>query len=73
MAPTAEEIDRLLNEAEAAGLIGVQKQTMAKWRMSGNPDAPPFCKIGRSCRYKLSTLKKWIASRKDISSTQQAA
>jgi predicted DNA-binding transcriptional regulator AlpA len=72
MAPYQEEIDRLLTEQEAAPLIGVRPQTMCKWRMQGNPDAPKFIKIGRSCRYKLSTLKEWMASRQEISCTQQS-
>lgn len=54
------DFDKLLTEREAAPLVGVQMQTLAKWRMQGNPDAPPFVKVGRSCRYKLSTLKAWI-------------
>lgn len=73
MTPTREELDRLIDEKEAAPMIGVKRQTLAKWRMSGNPDAPPFVKVGRSCRYKLSTIKAWIASRQEIGCTQHAA
>ena len=73
MAQTTEEIDRMLTEKEAGALIGMKPQTMAKWRMAGNPNAPSFVRIGRSCRYKLSTLRKWMESRKEISCTQQAA
>lgn len=73
MAPTTQEIDRMLTEKEAGALIGMQAQTMAKWRMTGNPAAPKFVKIGRSCRYKLSTLKKWMESQQDRHSNYQAA
>lgn len=73
MKPTLEELDRLIDEKEAAPMIGVKRQTLAKWRMDGNPDAPPFVKVGRSCRYKLSTIKSWIASRQEIGCTQRAA
>jgi hypothetical protein len=73
MAPTTAEIDRMLTEKEAGALIGMQAQTMAKWRMSGNPKAPAFVKIGRSCRYKLSTLKTWMDNQQDRFSNHQAA
>lgn len=73
MAPTTEEVDRMLTEQEAAPLIGVKPQTLAKWRMSGNPDAPSFCRIGRNCRYKLSTLKAWMAGREELSCTIKKA
>ncbi|NVN90194.1 MAG: helix-turn-helix domain-containing protein [Desulfuromonadales bacterium] len=73
MAQFQEELDRLLDEKEAAPLCGVKRQTLAKWRMSGNPNAPAFCKVGRSARYKLSVLKAWIASQQDRHSNQQAA
>lgn len=65
--------DRLMDEKEAAKMVGMQRQTLAKWRMDGNPDAPPFVRIGRSARYKLSTVRAWIASRQEISCTQDAA
>jgi predicted DNA-binding transcriptional regulator AlpA len=74
MAPFQEELDRLLDEKEAAALLGFRPQTLAKHRMSGNPNAPAFCKIGqRAVRYKLSTLKAWIAAQQDRHSNQQAA
>lgn len=73
MVPTIEEIDRMLTEKEAGALIGMKAQTMAKWRMAGNPNAPTFVMIGRSCRYKLSTLRNWIASREEISCTIKKA
>lgn len=73
MKPFPEELDRLLDEKVVAAMVGMQRQTLAKWRMDGNPDAPPFVRIGRSARYKLSTVRAWIASRQEISCTQDAA
>jgi predicted DNA-binding transcriptional regulator AlpA len=73
MASITEELDRLIDEKEAAPICGVKRQTLAKWRMAGNPDAPAFVKIGRSARYKLSTLKAWIAAQQDRHSNQQTA
>lgn len=64
------DIDKLLSEQEAAPFIGVKPQTLAKWRMNGNPDAPTFVRIGRNCRYKLSTLRAWMASREEIGYTK---
>jgi predicted DNA-binding transcriptional regulator AlpA len=60
------EPDRLIDEKEAAGMIGMQRQTLAKWRMTGNPAAPPFVRVGRSCRYKLSTIQAWIAAQSEL-------
>lgn len=70
MATSHEELDRLIDEREAAPICGVKRQTLAKWRMSGNPNAPAFVKIGRSARYKLSTLKAWINAQQDRHSNQ---
>ena len=67
MAPMTEEIDRMLTDGEAAPLLGVMRNTMAKWRATGNPDAPSFIRIGRNVRYKLSTLRAWIANREELS------
>ena len=59
-------MDRLIDEKEAAAMIGMQRQTLAKWRMNGNPDAPPFVRVGRSCRYKLSTIQAWISAQDEL-------
>lgn len=73
MALTATEIDRMLSVKEAADLIGMKPQTLDKWRMQGNQAAPGFVRIGRSCRYKLSTLKTWMDGQQDRYSNHQEA
>jgi len=73
MAPTTVEIDRMLSVKEAAALIGMKGQTLDKWRMQGNPAAPAFVRIGRSCRYKLSTLRAWMDNQQDRHSNHQEA
>jgi predicted DNA-binding transcriptional regulator AlpA len=61
-----QDVDRLMDEKEAATMLGMQRQTLAKWRMNGNPDAPPFVRVGRSCRYKLSTIQAWILAQDEL-------
>ena len=73
MAPITEEIDRMLSVKEAAALIGMRPQTLDKWRSAGNPNAPAFCRVGRSCRYKLSTLRAWMANQEDRFSNHKKA
>jgi predicted DNA-binding transcriptional regulator AlpA len=45
----------------AATRIGLSAATLEKKRVYG--DGPPFIKMGRSVRYRLSDLEAWIAAR----------
>jgi len=65
MALAATEIDQMLPVKDAAELIAVKPQTLDKWRMNGNPNAPAFVRIGRNIRYKASTLRAWMAGQQD--------
>jgi len=52
----------LLSEEQAATLLGLKRQTLAKWRVEGV--GPPFVKVGgRSVRYKESDLIALIETR----------
>jgi len=55
-------IERLLSVEEVAAILGVEKNTLAKWRVEGRP--PRYVKIGRSTvRYEPATIRAFIAAR----------
>lgn len=59
--------DQLLNEHDAAELLGYSVRTLQKWRVVGG--GPKFVKVSaRSIRYRVKDLLDWIAER-TISST----
>ena len=51
-------IEALLTPTQAAQVLGVGKQTLAKWRCYG--DGPKFIHVGRLCRYRPQDLREWI-------------
>ena len=51
-------IEALLTPTQAAEVLGVQKQTLAKWRCYG--DGPKFIHVGRLCRYRPEDVREWI-------------
>ena len=55
--------NQLLTDEEASELLGVKRQTLAAWRMSGRYGLP-FLKIGRLVRYKRCDVDTWIESRR---------
>ena len=52
---------KFLRPAEAAEVLGVSKQTLAHWRMSGA--GPRFVRAGRIILYDPKELGNWAASR----------
>jgi len=58
--PTA--CKKLLTRPEAAEYLGVTPQTLAAWQVTGRYSLP-LVKVGRSVRYRLSDLERWLASR----------
>ena len=59
--PTANP-NELLNDQDAARVIGVTAQTLSVWRCTGRYDLP-FLKIGRLVRYRRADLEAWLESR----------
>ncbi len=59
---------RTLRDREAAIYIGMSESWLRQARMNGNPDAPPFVKIGRAVRYLRDDLDTWLESRRRTSS-----
>lgn len=52
----------LLNEVQAANILGVKPETLQRWRREGK--GPKSVRIGdRSIRYTVSDLKAFIAAR----------
>ncbi len=62
MEPTTR--SRTLPDREAAIYIGMSESWLRQSRVAGNPDAPPFLKIGRSVRYLRSDLDIWLEHRR---------
>jgi excisionase family DNA binding protein len=53
---------RLVDEKIAAEILGVTPGTLSVWRCVRRYDIP-YLKIGRSVRYRVSDLEKWMESR----------
>jgi len=51
----------LLDQDQAAEVLSVRPRTMESWRCRGG--GPPFVRIGRHVRYRLSDLHAWIDER----------
>ena len=62
MEPTTR--SRTLPDREAAIYIGMSESWLRQSRVTGNPDAPPFLKIGRSVRYLRADLDIWLEHRR---------
>ena len=62
MEPTTR--SRTLPDREAAIYIGMSESWLRQSRVTGNPDAPPFLKIGRSVRYLRADLDIWLEQRR---------
>jgi predicted DNA-binding transcriptional regulator AlpA len=49
----------LLTSRELAAMLGLKERTINTRRASG--DTPPYLKIGRVVRYRLSDVEMWLA------------
>jgi len=58
-----QEAERLITTEEAAAMLGMAANTLAKGRMELNRRHPPHVKIGRSIRYSTRDLSAFIRSR----------
>ncbi len=58
----------LMTAIDAAQLLAVHPNTLAKWRLSG--EGPTFTKMGRSVRYRMCDIEKWIDSRQAKSTSE---
>ena len=55
------ETEKLLSPQEAAEHLGLRPQTLAIWRCDGRYLS--YIKVGRSVKYRLSDLEKFLESR----------
>lgn len=59
----AENIVRLLTRRQVAERLGVKPNTLAVWACRKMFNLP-YVKVGRSVRYHIEDLEKWLAERK---------
>jgi excisionase family DNA binding protein len=50
----------LVDETEAAEMLGLSKRTLQAWRVRGG--GPPFLKLGRLVRYDTTSLWDWVTA-----------
>jgi predicted DNA-binding transcriptional regulator AlpA len=63
------EANRYISETEWERISGIKRQTSANRRHLG--EGPPYYKIGRSVRYKLSEALAWIERHRIDPETRQ--
>ena len=54
----AQLVQQLLNEHQAASILGIKVATLRRWRWAGKP--PSFVKIGSAVRYDPEVLRDLI-------------
>lgn len=68
---TAAPLDRLMNESDAAGYLGVTSGMLRGLRVRGG--GPVFAKVGRLVRYRLSSLDAWVKENERRSTSDRGA
>ncbi len=63
--------DRLINEKEVQGLLGIGLSTIQQWRLKGQ--GPKFVKLGRLVRYRHKDVLEYINKLTSYSSTSDDA
>jgi len=64
----------LFNTYEAAAFLAIEPMTLKQSRHTGelfNRRAPKFLKMGRTVRYRLSTLETYLAQFPELANTAQ--
>jgi excisionase family DNA binding protein len=52
----------LVDDTDAANILGVSPGTLSVWRSTGRYGLP-FVKVGRNVRYRVSDLNAWLDKR----------
>ncbi len=66
----ARDPEALLNQRQAASLIGVSERTLECWRCRGG--GPPFVKISRrAVRYRRQDIDQWVGERVQHSTSEE--
>jgi excisionase family DNA binding protein len=58
---------RLVDEHEAATILGLSVKTLRRWRWAGRE--VPFIKLGGAVRYSLDDLERYIAEHRCVSTS----
>ena len=61
--PTLPNSGELLDDQQAAKILGVTPGTLSVWRSTGRYRLP-FVKVGHKVRYRRGDLEAWLASRR---------
>lgn len=61
--------DTLLDDGQAAAVLGLKKGTLSIWRSTGRYNLP-YLKIGRLVRYRAGDLAEWLEKRARLHSGQ---
>jgi len=64
-------MQKLLNTAEAAPLIGVAPKTLCNWRVAGN--GPKHIRAGGKIAYDVADIEAWKSARRVASTSQPIA
>ena len=67
---TAAELRPLLSLDQTCNHLGVSRETMAHWRVSGS--GPKFIKVNRRIAYDPKDIEDWLDARR-VSSTSEGA
>jgi predicted site-specific integrase-resolvase len=65
----AQQIETLLTPVQAAAVLQVKTNTLAKWPVAG--EGPAFIRVGRSVRYSASEIARFIDSQTRRSTSQK--
>jgi Helix-turn-helix domain len=63
-------VEKLLTEAEAAEILGVQPRTLKAWRYGERREAsygPHPIRVGNRIRYEPDELRRWIEAQRRAS------
>jgi predicted DNA-binding transcriptional regulator AlpA len=67
----SQSINPLLTDFDLERLTGRARSSWQKARLTG--DGPPFVRLGRLVRYRLSDVEAWLAARPRLRSTSETA
>jgi predicted DNA-binding transcriptional regulator AlpA len=56
-------IDQLIDEEELAKKTGISRATLKTMRVRPELKGPPFIRIGRTIRYSIEAVERWLESR----------
>jgi len=55
------EMERLINDKEVAGMLGIGLSTLQRWKAKR---VIPFIKIGKTVKYSPSEIMAWLENQK---------